>query len=157
MITGGISKGLADHVKEVIMELGAQEIFSKVRQRPGHPFSFSLLDGKAVFLLPGNPVSSMLCFELYIRPFLLKTMGANEDYPFTIIASVEENILVKKGRTDILRVKLKRKDGKYLASLTGAQGSGILTSMTKADGLLIIPEDVSEIKKGEEWPIRILC
>ena len=157
LITGGISKGTTDYVKEVMKELGEQIIFFKVRQRPGYPFSFSFFEGTPVFLLPGNPVSSMICFELYIRPFVLKTMKANKIYPLTVKASIEENISVKKGRTDILRVVVREENGKFAAFLTGAQGSGILTSMVKANGLLVIPEDVNEIKKGATWPIQILC
>jgi molybdopterin molybdotransferase len=157
LITGGISKGTADYVKEAMKGLGEQMIFSKVRQRPGGPFSFSMYEGTPVFLLPGNPVSSMICFELYIRPFILKTMKANNINPFMITASIEETISVKKGRTDILRVVLKEEKGRWSALLTGAQGSGILTSMAKANGLLIIPEDVDEIKKGDEWPVQLLC
>ncbi|OGF61587.1 MAG: hypothetical protein A2Y62_16945 [Candidatus Fischerbacteria bacterium RBG_13_37_8] len=156
VITGGISKGTADYVKEVMQELGAHIVFSKVRQRPGKPFTFSLLREKPVFLLPGNPVSTMVCFELYMRPFIMKAMQSNTNNVLTVVACIDENIATKKGRTDILRVIMKEEQGKNIASLTGAQGSGILTSMVKANGLLIIPEEVNEIKKGEEWPVRIL-
>lgn len=156
IVSGGISMGKADYVKNVLKDLGAKILFSKVRQRPGNPFTFAKIEGKPVFLLPGNPVSVSICFEIYIRPFLKKMTGFKADKEETKKYKIGETIKVKRGRTYFFRVLFKKIDGEKVAFLTGPQGSGIITSLTKAEGILVVPESISEIKEGDYYPITPL-
>ncbi len=153
IVSGGISMGKADYVKEVLSDLKGRFIFSKVRQRPGNPFTFLKLNGKPVFLLPGNPVSTEVCFEIYVRPFLQKICGLKNVNQNVINCRIKETIKVKKGKTYFLRVLLKKEEEEVQAFLTGPQGSGIITSMSKADGILIVKEDCEEIKKDCIMPV----
>lgn len=156
VISGGVSMGTTDYVRPVLRKLGAQMKFWKVAQRPGQPFAFGVLNGKPIFCLPGNPVSVMTTFETYVRPALMKMTGRNDfDRPH-VIAKIGERIEVRPGHRYFMRVILKERKGKYYARLTGSQGSGILKSMVLANGLLVIPENVSIIRKGTEWPIILL-
>lgn len=156
VISGGVSMGKADYIKKVMEDLGAKFHFSKIRQRPGNPFTFATVQEKPVFLVPGNPVSAPLCFEIYVRGFLQAMMGYKKDEKDILICVVGETIKVKKGKTYFLRVILKKQNDKTAAFLTGPQGSGILTSLSSADGILVVPEDVEEIEKGSRWPIESL-
>jgi molybdopterin molybdotransferase len=156
IISGGVSMGRTDYVRQALEDLGARMRFWKVAQRPGQPFAFGILKGKPVFCLPGNPVSSMITFEVYVRPALLKMSGKTNYSRPQVIATIEEEIKVKPGKRYFFRVKLSKRNGQYYARLTGPQGSGILKSMVLADGLLIIPEDTSLIRKAERWPIILL-
>ena len=148
--------GETDYVRRALKDLGAKIRFWKVAQRPGQPFAFGLLRGKPIFCLPGNPVSSMLTFEVYVRPAILRMSGKFQYSRPQVMADIKEEIKVKPGRRYFFRVKLSKRNGQYYARLTGPQGSGILKSMVLADGLLVIPENVSLIRKGERWPIILL-
>ncbi len=147
--SGGISVGEFDFVKEALRSLGAKILFWRVAMRPGKPTAFSIIDGRPVFSLPGNPVSSMVTFEQFVKPALFKMLGRKKAPRFKIFAKFIGNFKKKKGLRYFLRVSIKREGDGYLAKLTGEQGSGILTSMVKADGLLVLKEDVSEIKSGD--------
>jgi molybdopterin molybdotransferase len=156
IISGGISMGKSDFVGTVIKDLGVKIKFTKVLQRPGQPLTFGLFKSKPVFCLPGNPVSSLLSFEIYIRPALFKMMGIKGFARNKIMACIDEDIILKAGRTYFLRVKLIKKYDKYYASLTGPQGSGIMKSMVLMDGLLVVPDSIDLIKKGEVWPVTLM-
>ncbi|MDD5746354.1 MAG: molybdopterin-binding protein, partial [Candidatus Omnitrophica bacterium] len=156
VISGGISMGNADFVGTVIQECGVKVQFAKVRQRPGQPFTYGLFKSKPVFCLPGNPVSALLVFEIYIRPALLRMMGSQAPSRQKITATIVRDICVKPGKTYFLRVRIWSRAGAFYAGLTGPQGSGIMKSMVSADGILIVPDTVERIKKGEQWPIILL-
>lgn len=156
VVSGGISMGKADYIREVLEGLKAEILFSKVRQRPGNPLTFAIVRKKPVFLLPGNPVSAPLCFEIYVRDFLQAMMGRENDEEDMMQCILGETVKVKKGKTYFLRVVLNKEKGRTTAVLTGSQGSGILTSLSRAEGLLIIPEDTEEIKKGSIAPVKCL-
>jgi len=153
IISGGISMGRTDYVRQIIENLGVEIRFVKVAQRPGQPFAFGMFKHKPIFCLPGNPVSSLVVFEMYVRPALLKMGGRTNYSPPQVTATIEEEIRVKPGRRYFLRMKIRKRNNQYYACLTGPQGSGILKSMVLADGLLVIPEDIELVKKGERWPI----
>lgn len=155
VISAGISVGEYDIVKDVLFELGGEIKFWKVAQRPGKPFAFGKINDKIVFCLPGNPVSSMVTFELYVRPCLLKMQGKNYE-PQLISAIVKEKITKKKGFRYFLRVKLNKTENGYEATTTGPQGSGILKSMVLADGLLILPEEVEVVNPGDKFFVQLL-
>lgn len=140
--SAGISVGEHDHVKAVLADLETQVDFWRVRIRPGSPFAFGhigALGNVPWFGLPGNPVSSMVTFELFARPALLRMGGRERIYREPITAQVNEKFPVAENLLQFLRVKLVREDGGWEASLTGAQGSGVLSSLVLADGLLMVP------------------
>ncbi|OGL43924.1 MAG: hypothetical protein A2W05_02315 [Candidatus Schekmanbacteria bacterium RBG_16_38_10] len=154
--SGGISVGDFDFVKDVLKDLGMEMKFWKVAMKPGKPLAFGEIKGKPVFGLPGNPASSMLCFELFVRPALLKMSGRSDIFRKEVIAESMEDIKNKPGRRYFIRTVTSFKDGQYFFKTTGSQGSGILTSMTLANSLAIISENCSVLKKGEKTKVILL-
>jgi molybdopterin molybdotransferase len=156
LVSAGISVGDYDLVKDVLKELGLRMNFWKVAMRPGKPNAFGFINNVPVFGLPGNPVSSMISFEQFVRPAILKMMGAKEIFRKELIAYLEEDIMKKKGFRYFLRGTLKVKGGKFYVRTTGPQGSGILKSMVKANAIIILSEERTKFKKGEQvkiWPL----
>lgn len=151
--SAGVSVGAFDVVRAVIEELG-QIDFWRVNLRPGKPLAFGSLGDVPFFGLPGNPVSAMVTFDVFVRPTLLRMAGRPDASP-TVEATLREP-LKSDGRRSYIRVKLSREDGQYVATSTGTQSSGALMSMVLADGLLIIPENVTEARAGEKFPVRLL-
>jgi len=157
--SAGVSVGEYDVVKDVLARLG-EVTFWTVRMKPGKPLAFGVLRlGKKKIPhlgLPGNPVSSMIAFEQFARPAILKMLGKKSFAKPTIKATSEGRLENKDKRRVFARVWVSKRDGRYFASLTGAQGSGILTSMAQANGLMIIPEDKPAIEVGEEVEVQML-
>ena len=157
--SGGVSMGDYDIVKDVLAELGAISFWT-VRMKPGKPLAFGVLtrNGKRVphLGLPGNPVSSMIAFEQFARPAILKMLGKRNLAKPTISAISESRIENRDGRRILARAMVRKRDGQYFARLTGPQGSGILTSMSAANGLLIVPEDVPTVEVGDEVSVQML-
>ncbi len=151
--SAGVSVGAFDVVRTVLDELG-EVGFWRVNLRPGKPLAFGHLQGVPFFGLPGNPVSALVTFEVFVRPVLLKMTG-RPDQVMMATATVGEDIQ-SDGRRSYLRVKLAREDGRLVARLTGTQSSGALMSMVLADGLLIVPENVTHVPAGEQLPVRLL-
>ncbi|MBV9772809.1 MAG: molybdopterin molybdotransferase MoeA, partial [Gemmatimonadetes bacterium] len=142
--TAGISVGEHDYVREVLAGMGAEVRFWRVRARPGSAFAFGRvagLGGIPWFGLPGNPVSTLVTFELLVRPALLRMAGRRAVFPPVASARLKEALSLRHGTTHFLRVRLETgEDGGYEAALTGTQSSGALTSMSAADGLLVVSE-----------------
>jgi molybdopterin molybdotransferase len=154
--SGGVSMGDHDLVKESLMGMKGNIKFWQVAIRPGMPTAFGILKGKPFFGLPGNPVSSMVCFELFVRPALLKMGGHSHLFRPMMEAILDQEIVKKPGRTHFVRVMLERKGTEIHAKLTGDQGSGILTSVSSAHGLAVVPRDVPLIKAGEKAKVLLL-
>lgn len=154
--SAGVSIGDYDLVTDVIKEIGAEVKFTKVAIKPGKPFTFALYGKKPIFALPGNPVAVMVCFEIFVKPALLKMMGYKDIHNQKIKAILAEDIKKKDARKHFLRAKIDTVNERYYVSLTGPQGSGILKSMVLANALVVIPEEVTELKKGEEVEVYIL-
>jgi molybdopterin molybdotransferase len=157
--TAGISVGEHDHVREVMEGLGTEVRFWRVRARPGSALAFGRvagLGGIPWFGLPGNPVSTLVTFEVFVRPALLRMCGRRAVFPPTEPARLAGRVSVKPGLTNFLRVRLDRDDGALVASLTGSQSSGVLTSMAAADGLLVVPESGGEFEAGDTLPVIVL-
>jgi molybdopterin molybdotransferase len=161
--SGGVSKGDYDIVKDVLAEHG--EIgFWTVCMKPGKPIAFGAIEKikgrkkrKVPHLgLPGNPVSSMITFEQFARPAILKMIGKKVLAKPTIRAIIEGDVTNSDGRRVFARVMVTRRSGQYYASLTGPQGSGILTSMVKANGVAVIPEDSKGVKTGDMVEVQML-
>jgi molybdopterin molybdotransferase len=156
LITGGVSVGDYDYVKEILNEIGAEFVFWRVNQRPGKPLAFLTYKDKFIFGLPGNPVSVMVCFEIYVRPLIKKIMGDKKIFRNSILAKAANDFEHKEGRTDFVRVVLESIDNQYYFKSTGMQGSGILTSMSDADGLAVFPESIGEVKKDTLVDVLLL-
>jgi molybdopterin molybdotransferase len=148
--------GDKDFVRPVLKSLGVNMKFWKVAQRPGQPFAFGVCKHHPVFCLPGNPVSTLTTFETFVRPALLKMSGRKEYRRPRVTAKMQETVRGKPGFRYFLRVRLTEKNHKHYARLTGPQGPGILKSMVRADGLLVVPENIGVIRKGESWPVILL-
>jgi molybdopterin molybdotransferase len=157
--SAGVSVGEYDVVKDVLARLG-EVTFWTVRMKPGKPLAFGVLHlGKRKIPqlgLPGNPVSSMIAFEQFARPAILKMLGRKNFIKPTIQAKSEGRIDNRDGRRVFARVRVIKQDGQYFAHLVGPQGSGILTSMAQANGLMIVPEDKQVIEVGEEVQVQML-
>ncbi len=162
--TGGVSAGDYDVVKDILAKEG-EIAFWTVRMKPGKPLAFGTIRGSSKrgivrniphLGLPGNPVSSMVTFELFVRPSILKMMGKKNLAKPTIDAVLEDSVVNSDGRRILARAVVKEHDGKYFARLTGPQGSGILTSMSLANGLVIIPEDKARVAAGDVVQVMML-
>lgn len=162
--SGGVSRGDYDIVKEVLAREG-EITFWTVRMKPGKPLAFGRItgtgpDGLARSIphlgLPGNPVSTMVTFEVFARPAMMKMMGRTPLPRPTVTAVLENNVVNRDGRRIYSRVIAEKRNGSYHARLTGEQGSGILTSMSLANGLAVIPEDRAEVRKGETVQVIML-
>lgn len=140
--SGGVSVGEHDFVKSVLERLGEIN-FWRVAMKPGKPQAYGISDGKPIFGLPGNPVSSLVVFELFVRPALLKMAGRKELLRPTFKAVLSENVANRDGRVNYMRAILKESHGEYTAETTGPQGSGILHSLVLANGLITIPAGVT--------------
>ena len=148
--SAGISVGEFDHLRRVLDEMGVELKFWRVRMRPGAPLGFGLLRGKPWIGLPGNPVSTMVTFDLFVRPAIRKMLGHERLFRRPVRVTLEEPVSIGARLTHFLRATVRPgDDGQLLARLTGPQGSGILTSMARAEALLIIPEDRPRVDAGE--------
>jgi len=161
--SGGVSLGDYDVVKDVLAKRG-EIAFWTVCMKPGKPLAFGVIsktkNGKEKKVphlgLPGNPVSSMVTFEQFARPAILKMMGKNNLAKPTIQAIIEDDVKNTDGRRVFVRVIVTKRGDQYYARLTGPQGSGILTSMAKANGLAIIPEDRKGVATGDIVQVQML-
>jgi molybdopterin molybdotransferase len=153
--SGGVSMGNYDLVKDVLAKQG-EVSFWTVRMKPGKPLAFGIIKGVPHLGLPGNPVSSMVTFEVFARPAILKMMGKTNLSKPTIEAILEGYIRNTDGRRVFARAIVNREGDRYIARTTGPQGSGILTSMSRANGLVIVPEDVESVKQGETVKVLML-
>ncbi len=155
LTSGGVSVGDFDVVKRVLAAEG-EITFWRVRMKPGKPLAFGQIRvhtggeerNVPVLGMPGNPVSVMVSFELFARPAILTMLGIVDLERPTVEAVLTDEIPHKDERRHYVRVRVERRDGNYYASLTGAQGSGILSSMVKANGLAIIPEEWDHAPAG---------
>ena len=146
--TAGISVGEHDYVRSVLVELGAEQRFWKLRMRPGAPVGFGLLGEVPWVGLPGNPVSTMVTYELFVRPAIRKMMGHTKPFRRSVPVQAAEPIMLKPRLQHFLRGIVTEGPGGPKARLTGPQGSGILTSMVLANALLVIPEGQQETPIG---------
>jgi molybdopterin molybdotransferase len=154
--SAGVSVGDYDLVKDILGNIGFQLDFWRVAMRPGQPLAFGTIGGKPTFGLPGNPVSSMVSFEQFVRPSLLKMMGHKHLFRPVVEAMLKEDITKKPNNRHFMRARLSLEGDQYVVTTTGPQGSGILNSMVEANSLLIVPEEETEIKAGKKVRVQIL-
>jgi molybdopterin molybdotransferase len=153
VVSGGVSVGPHDHVKDALAALGVQEHFWGVALRPGRPTWFGTHGEKLVFGLPGNPVSAMVTFLLFVRPAVAALQGA----PFAegrLVARLAEAITRNPARDEAVRVRLEVDDGTVVATPTGPQGSHVLTSMLGASGLAIVEAGDGDVPSGSAVPVE---
>jgi molybdopterin molybdotransferase len=148
LTSGGVSVGDYDHVKGVLEEIGSID-FWQVAMQPGRPFAVGRIARTPFFGLPGNPVASLLCFHLFVRPALWKLGGRTRLDAECITATAVEAMRKKSGRREFKRGVLRFTDRGYEVSTTGPQGSGILSSMVAANCLIILEEERGDISVGE--------
>ncbi|MGH0032753.1 MAG: gephyrin-like molybdotransferase Glp [Myxococcota bacterium] len=160
--SAGVSVGDRDFVRGVLEKLGCRLHFWGVRIKPGYPLAFGSLGdgppggGPLVFGLPGNPVSAMMTFEQFARPALLKMTGHRRLHRPTLHATLAEELDKKAGRLHFVRVRLERRGDEVVARTTGNQSSGVLRSMTEANGLLVFPAEATHLPAGERVLVQVL-
>ncbi|HWA35106.1 MAG TPA: molybdopterin molybdotransferase MoeA, partial [Cyclobacteriaceae bacterium] len=149
IMTGGVSKGKFDFVPEVLEALGVKNLIHQVSQKPGKPFWFGVSKRQTVFALPGNPVSTFLCFHRYIKPWILKSMGCENPAQY---AKLGAELEFKQPLTYFLQVRVKNDQGVLTAFPQEGGGSGDFTNLIKVDGFLELPLDKDHFKKGDAFP-----
>ncbi len=156
MSSGGVSVGEFDFVKQVQEELGVERRFWGVATKPGKPLAFGVRGDTLVFGVPGNPVASMVSFDLYVRPALLAMQGGTDIYRPYLYAAAEESVRRTRERTEARRCRLVHREHGWGFSTTGPQGSAILSSMVGAHGLAFIPPGYPGGVAGEEFLVTLL-
>ncbi len=154
--SGGVSVGDFDFVKEAFGDIGVRMHFWRVAQRPGHPMAFGRVGAKPVFALPGNPVSSTVSFLLYARPALLKMMGHKKLFLPVTRAVLEHDIEKHHRLKEFIRCRIRRENENVFVSSTGTQSSGVLRSLSLAEGLIIAHEEEKLLAKGSVVPVLVL-
>ncbi|HZI24967.1 MAG TPA: molybdopterin molybdotransferase MoeA [Chryseolinea sp.] len=150
ILSGGVSKGKFDFIPEVFEELGVKKLFHHVNQRPGKPFWFGKSrEGKTVFALPGNPVSTYMCFYRYIKPWILKSLRVETS---ALTAALAKDFSFGPNLTYFLQVKVETESGKLLAFPDPGGGSGDFVNLKNVTGFLELPSERSTFSAGEVFP-----
>lgn len=153
--SAGVSAGDRDLVRIVLEELGVKQIFWKVGIKPGKPTAFGVKEGRPVFSLPGNPVSSLITFEEFVRPALLRMMGQRQVLRPTFRAVLRDDIRNRESdRTALLRIRLEREGAALYASTAGRQQTGLLKTMLNAAAIAVIPPGRGFMAAGEEVDVH---
>jgi len=156
VLSGGISVGEYDLVKEVLDDLGAELIFWRVNQNPGRPLAFFKYGSKFIFGLPGNTASIMICFEMYIRPMIRKYMGYQSLLRLAVEGEAIHGFKNKSGRVNFVRAIVERKEGDYVFGVAGNQKPGVSSSMVRANGIVYLPANMGDVEKGSRVKIYLL-
>jgi molybdopterin molybdotransferase len=157
LTSAGVSVGDLDYTRDVFAALGGKQKFWKVKMRPGAPLAFGTLNGVPWLGVSGNPVSAMVSFELFVRPVVRKMQGHSTLFRRTVTVTLEEDVKIGAKLTHFLRAVVTRnEEGTLVARLTGLQSSGALTSMAKANALLIVPATSPKVAKGSQLKALML-
>ena len=157
--SAGVSVGDHDYVRPVLEALGCELHFWGVKMKPGFPLAFGGFGGARgplVFGLPGNPVSASVTFEQFVRPALRKMTGHRALFRATIAAKIDHDLRKKPGRLHFVRVHLERGPDGWVARSTGNQSSGVLRSLTQAQGLLVFPAEAEQLRAGDSVTVQLL-
>ena len=154
--SAGVSAGDRDLVREVLAELGVVERFWKPGIKPGGPTAFGMKDNVPVFSLPGNPVSTMITFEEFARPALLRMMGHEKVFRRTVRGVLKDGVRKKAGKVNFLRVHVAIEGGRFVAATSGDQNTGILKTMLRCNALAVLPAEATEFAAGEEVDLHLL-
>ncbi len=156
LVTGGVSVGAYDLVGPVLRDIGVDVKFWKVNMKPGKPLLFGVWGETLVFGLPGNPVSTSVCFLKFVRPALWAMAGRSPDPPLHLQAILNQEYKKSDSRRHYVRGVMQQKDGETHVQITGSQSSGVMSSMAKANCLIVIPEGARAIAAGEKVDIEVL-
>jgi len=155
--SAGVSMGDRDLVRAILEELAVRQVFWKVDIKPGRPMALAVRGSTLVFSLPGNPVSTLLTFDQFVRPALLRMMGHRRVFQPLHRALLLEPLPRSAGRVSLVRVRLTRgEDGALLASAAGNQETGILKTLLRADGIAIIPAGEGGLEAGQPVSVQLL-
>ena len=154
--TGGVSMGRYDFVREIYSDLNIDVQFEWIKVKPGRPCSFGRKGSKLVFGLPGNPVSTLTSFIQFVRPALLRLMGSKRLRKPVVNAYLEEDIKKESGKVHLLRGHFTVRNNDFYVSTTGNQKSSVLRSMSAANCLIIIPENITKVTAGEKVAIQLI-
>ncbi len=154
--SAGVSVGDRDLVREVLEELGVRQLFWKVDVKPGRPTAFALAGTTPVFSLPGNPVATLLTFDQLVRPALLRMMGHARVLRPLVPATLRDGLQRKPGRAELVRVRLERSGGGLVASSAGDQATGMLRTLLRADGIVVVPAERGAIEPGGAVEVQVL-
>jgi molybdopterin molybdotransferase len=153
--SGGVSVGEADYTKAMMARLG-DVAFWRIAMRPGRPMAVGWIGDAVLFGLPGNPVAVMVTFIAFVRPALLRMMGATDGAAPPLRARTVQPIRKKPGRTEYQRGRVSRQpDGSLLVEPAGNQGSGVLSSMVAANGLILLHHDQGSVTAGDEVDVMV--
>jgi molybdenum cofactor synthesis domain-containing protein len=156
LVTAGTSVGKADLVPDVINALGKPGMLVHgIAMRPSLPTGLAVVNGKPVVSLPGLPVSAMFAFSTFVQPLILKMLGAEPDPQAKIRARTTKRIVGVPGFRTFIRVRVKEEDGKLVAEPLRTPGSGVLTTLTRANGIVVVPENVEGFDEGAEIEVQL--
>lgn len=154
--SAGVSAGDLDLVREVLAELGVVQVFWKVDIKPGRPIAFAVKGAVPVFSLPGNPVATLVTFEEFVRPALLKLMGHRQVLKPLLRARLQEPVRKKPGRAQFLRVTVRESEGALVVASSGDQNTGILRTSLRANGIAVLPAERGNYAAGENVEVHLL-
>jgi len=154
--TGGVSMGKYDFVKDVYSDLNIEIQFEWVNVKPGRPCTFGKKGNKLIFGLPGNTVSSLASFIQFVRPALLRLMGAKRIKKPIVNAFLEDDINKQPGKVHLVRGCFTIKNNEFYVSTTGNQNSSVLRSLSKANCLIVVPEHIAKVRAGERVAIQLI-
>ena len=156
LVTAGTSVGKGDLVPDVINALGKPGMLVHgIAMRPSLPTGLAVVNGKPVVSLPGLPVSAMFAFSTFVQPLILKMLGAEPDPQAKIRARTTKRIVGLPGFRTFIRVRVKEEDGKLVAEPLRTPGSGVLTTLTRANGIVVVPENVEGFDEGAEIEVQL--
>ena len=155
--TGGTSVGGLDLVPDVVNNSGKPGVVVHgLALRPAMPTAVAALDGKPVVILSGNPVAAVIGFEVFARPLICKMLGMSREEPRpTVNATMTRKVAGALGRRTFVRVRVTRKNGEFLAEPVSARGSGAISTMTRGNGFVIVPENRGGVTEGEVVLVRL--
>ncbi|ACL75958.1 gephyrin-like molybdotransferase Glp [Ruminiclostridium cellulolyticum] len=156
VISGGVSVGDYDFVKEVLIEKGVSIKFWKVAIKPGKPILFGVKGNTLVFGLPGNPISTLVTFREFVLPAMCKMQGRVDNPVREQYAVLERDIAITPGRRHYFMGNICYRDGSYFTKPVGIQSSGALNSMLQSNCLIVVPEDTPQVKSGEQVLVQLL-
>ncbi|MGE5284162.1 MAG: gephyrin-like molybdotransferase Glp, partial [Actinomycetota bacterium] len=154
--SAGVSAGDRDLVREILEELCVENVFWKVLVKPGGPTAFGVAGRTPVFSLPGNPVSSLITFEVFVRPALMKMTGSPRPIKTPVKAALGEPVKKKAGKTQFLRVMVESGEEGYVARTAGDQNTGILRTLVLADGIAVLPLERTTFAAREKVDVLLL-
>lgn len=154
--TAGVSAGDRDLVRDILAQLDVLPVFRGVRVKPGSPTCFGVRGSTKVFSLPGNPVASLIAFEEFVKPALLKMMGHQRVLSAFLPATLASDVRKSSGHAKLLRVKVEQREGRLWAWSAGKQDTGMQKTLLRADALALLPEDRVSFSAGESVSVQLL-